>query len=193
MPEFDFHERDDLGERSWYRATQTLGRATLLRGDDSQPYQLHQIEGYRSEVRANVQRLQHFGFSAMPLPGAKALISWERGYRGYGSIIGVEDGRYRPIGLNPGEFAMYMVDGAASDGTGGTMRPILRGQLGGKGELLGVTINVGDSNTTNVTVTGSGLITLAGNVEITGTLKVDGATTVADITINGTETGGGPT
>jgi len=40
---------------------------------------------------------------------------------------------------------------------------------------------------------GSSLIKLAGDVEITGKLKVDGATTVQDITINGAESGGGPT
>jgi hypothetical protein len=32
-----------------------------------------------------------------------------------------------------------------------------------------------------------------GDVEITGKLKVDGATTVQDISIQGTESGGGPT
>jgi hypothetical protein len=46
-------------------------------------------------------------------------------------------------------------------------------------------------NTTTVTITGSTLIKFVGPVEMTSTLKVDGATTVQDLSIQGTETGGG--
>jgi hypothetical protein len=88
---------------------------------------------------------------------------------------------------------MYMVDGAGKDGAGGKTRVVLQGLLGLVAKLFGVTILIGDSNTQNITVTGSGLIKLAGNVKITGTLEVDGATTVQDINIQGNESGGGAT
>jgi phage baseplate assembly protein V len=180
-------------ERGWYRAHNVIGRATLHLGDDSQAVQLQQIEGYTGEIRSKVQRQQRFGLSTMPLAGSKGVILYQSGHRGFPTIIADEDPRYRPTGLNGGECQLYMVDGAAKDGTGGKTRVVLQGLLGWVAKLFGVTILIGDSNTQNITITGSGLIKLAGNIEITGTLKVDGATTVQDINIQGNESGGGST
>jgi phage baseplate assembly protein V len=180
-------------ERSWYRAHNIIGRATLHLGDDTLEIQQHQIEGYTGELRSKVQRQQRFGLSTMPLAGAKGVILYQSGHRGFPTIIADEDPRYRPTGLNGGEVQLYMVDGAKKDGTGGTTRTILQGLMGWACKLFGKTILIGDSNTQMVTITGANLIKLAGNVEITGTLKVDGATTVQDINIQGTESGGGAT
>jgi phage baseplate assembly protein V len=178
-------------ERAWYRAHNVVGRVTLNLGDDTQRMQTHQIEGYTAELRDGMQRVQRFGHSTMPLPGAKGVALYQSGHRGFATIIADEDPRYRPTGLKPGEMQSYIVDGAKSDGTGGTTRIILQGLLGWLAKLLGVTIIVGDSNCKTVTITASTLIKLAGDVEITGKLTVDGATTVQDITINGAESGGG--
>jgi phage baseplate assembly protein V len=190
---------DHVG-RILQRTRNGSGRVFLNRIDDSGPVQVHQIEGFPGELRDNTQFLGQFGLSTVPLPGARATVVYPAGKRNHLSVIvGIEDGRYRPSGGKGGEYHAYMVDGAKADGTGGTMRSVLRALLGWAVQLFGKTIAAGDSNTETVTVTSSQTvtidcptITLKGNVEITGTLKVDGLTTVGDIVITGTETGGGP-
>jgi phage baseplate assembly protein V len=185
----------DIGDQvsqGFYRTQSVVSRVTLKLGDDTKPVQIWQTEGFPGEIRSGVQRLHAFGISTMPLTGAKAHVTYQGGNRGFGTITNVEDPRYRPKGLKGGETHVYMVDGAqASDGTGGTLRTLLKGAIGWLTTLLGKTITIGDVNTTTITITGSTLIKLVGPVEITGTLKVDGKTTVQDIDITGTETGGG--
>jgi phage baseplate assembly protein V len=185
---------DDGFSRSHYRMRNTVGRITLHLIDDRGPVQVHQGENYTGEVRNGMQRVGSFGFSAVPLPGAAGVALYQGGHRGFHSIIGVEDPRYRLRGLNGGEAALYMVDGAASDGSGGTMRRIVQGLLGWAVSLFGATIAIGDGNTQTVTITAGQGLTIAGDVTITGNLTVLGkTTTVQNITIAGTESGGGPT
>jgi hypothetical protein len=71
------------------------------------------------------------------------------------------------------------------------MRALLKGALGWAAQLFGKTIAIGDSNTGTVTIMGSTLIKLVGDVEVTGKLTVDGMTTLQDVAIQGTESGGG--
>src|ERR1700720_4762749 len=105
----------DAHQRVFYRTFMSLGRATLTLGDDSGPVQHWQLEGYAGEVRDKVHRFGEFGVSSMPLPGAKVHVSWDAGHRGFGTVIGVEDPRYRPKGLKGGEFLLYVVTGAGAD------------------------------------------------------------------------------
>lgn len=181
-------------ERNWYRSFNTVSRVDLILGDDTQPMQSHQIEAYNTELHPSAQRVQLFGISSVPLSGGKGVAVYQSGHRGWPTVIADEDPRYRPTNQKPGCVTIYMVDGAKSDGTGGTMRTLITGALGWVCSLFGKTIAIGDGNTTNITITGSGLIKLVGNVEITGNLTIDGqTTTVQDIIIKGTETGGGST
>jgi phage baseplate assembly protein V len=182
---------DDEITRAWLRAHNLTGIVILHRSDDSQPVQSAQIEGYQGEIRDAMQRHQQFGLSTMPLPGSKGIALYQSGHRGAATVITLEDPRYRPVNQKPGEVALYMVDGTKGDGAGGTMRLLLKGALGRVATLFGVTIMIGDSHTQTVTISGANSIKLAGNVEITGDLKVDGQTTVQNINIAGAETGGG--
>lgn len=157
----------DQHQRGAYRTRNTVAGVTLTLGDDSGPVQLHQTVGLTGELRHQVVRLQQPGFSSMPLVGAKGLAIYHGGYRGYGNIVAVEDARYRPTGLKPGEFTLFVIDGAGADGSGGKVRPIIQGRLGGKGQLLGVEIDIGDADTTDVTIKGSGKVVVnAPRVEI---------------------------
>jgi phage baseplate assembly protein V len=191
MTDWNGYDRD---QRIAARVRNSLAAVTLQLPDDTKSVQKYQTEGLVSEIRDNVQVVQLHGFSSLPLPGARGIVVYPSGNRGNGLVIATIDPRYRPTGLRPGEASLHMVDGAKKDGTGGTTRTVLSALLGWATSLFGKNINVGDSsNTVNITITGSGAIKLAGNVEITGTLKVDGATTVQDISIQGNETGGGST
>lgn len=182
----------DQAQRLAHRSRNSIGTGTVKLVDDTQPAQVHQAEFYPTELRDNLVRAQAPGISSVPVSGAKVVTLHHGGDRANAVIVATEDVRYRPTGLKPGELQLYLIDGAnALTGLGGTTRSVLRAALGWITSLFGQTLNIGDSNTVNITITGSGLIKLAGNVEITGTLKVDGATTVQDINIQGTETGGG--
>jgi phage baseplate assembly protein V len=159
---------DAIAERVYHRIRNTSVRLTLHLSDDTQPTQFHQTEGYLGEVRDQQQRYSEFGFSSLPLPGAKAHAVYHGGWRGFTTITGVEDPRYRPTGLNPGEHQLYMVDGAQSDGTGGTTRLILQGLLGWVANLFGITITIGDSTNTKTIALYAPTTTINGDLHVTG-------------------------
>lgn len=176
--------------RVLFRLRNLVGRVTLNLGSDAVPgAQLHQVQGYPSELHNNVQRVQQFGLSAMPPIGASGVILFQGGHRGFGTIVAAEHGAYRPTGLKPGEITIYMVDGAAADGTGGTMRRLLTGALGWVAGLFGKTITIGDADTqtiaigtssTTITVTGSS-VTITG---ATGDVVVDGVSLLNHVHTN---------
>jgi phage baseplate assembly protein V len=182
----------DRDQRIAARVRNSLAAVTLQLPDDTKSVQKYQTEGLVSEIRDNVQVVQLHGFSSLPLPGARGIVVYPSGNRGNGLVIATIDPRYRPTGLRPGEVSIHMVDGAQKDGAGGTTRTVLSALLGWMTSLFGKMIGIGDSNTMAVIITGTNN-RIVGNLEITGTLKVDGATTVQDISIRGNETGGGST
>lgn len=182
----------DNPERNWWRTHGVSTRMTITYADDTKPVQLLQVEGFPGELRPGVQRGGQFGFSSMPLVGAQAVVAWQGGHRATGAAHAVEDPRYRPTGLKPGESLLYMVDKAAADGSGGTMRRVLEGLLGWAVSLFGKTINIGTTADTQVIVITGAAITLQGPVKIAGDLTVSGTTNVQDIAIAGSESGGGP-
>jgi phage baseplate assembly protein V len=170
--------RIDYGviEKLYSRLHQITRRVTLQVGNDSsQAYQSWQTLGYPGELRDGVPRVQEFGRSTMPLPGAQGVtLSTNAGWHGSQAIVATTDPRYRPTGLNGGETADYMVDGANVQGDGGTLRLILKGALGWITTMFGRTINVGDTSavTINIGTTASSVtINMGGSsatVNITG-------------------------
>jgi phage baseplate assembly protein V len=182
----------DQLQRNAARTRNSLAGVTLNLPNDSGPVQSFQTEAHVGELRNSQPRVENHGFSSLPLPGAKGVAIYLNGNRGSGIIIATVDARYRPTGLKPGEMQAYMIDSAKADGSGGTTRTVLKATLGWVLSLFGKTMNVGDSNTTTITITGTS-VKIVGDLEVTGKLKIDGATTVQDINIQGTETGGGST
>ena len=142
-------------QRAAYRARSAMSNVTLNLGDDSQPVQYHQTTGHIGEVRNKVVRVQQPGHSSMPLPGAKGVALYPGGHRGAGIIVAVDDPRYRPTGLKPGEALFYAIAGAAADGTGGRMQQVLKATVDGHGQLTGVEIDVGDAGTVTVNIKAS--------------------------------------
>jgi phage baseplate assembly protein V len=186
----------DYNDRTFVKMHQSLGRVTLAVSDDSMPMQRHQVTGYVGEVRDHKQRIGEFGLTSVPLSGAIAAVSYQFGDRGWATVVGVEDPRYRPVGLNPGEAAIYGVDGAAGNGTGGTMWKCLQALLGKIAKLLGVTIIIGDGTTQTITITTNTLNIAAQNLNFTsasGDITVNGVSLVHHVHSNSGGTGdGGP-
>jgi phage baseplate assembly protein V len=89
-----------------------VARAVVTLVKDSTGIQTCQLAILAGEIRDDVERLQEFGFSSVPLPGAEAVVVFAGGNRDHGIIVGVEDRKYRPTGMAAGEVQLYSAFGA---------------------------------------------------------------------------------
>lgn len=79
-------------------------RVTLA--DDGGPVQRLQGEALAGEIRDQVERMQDYGFSSHPLPGAEGLMLSVAGSRSQAVALAVGDRRWR-LHLAPGEAAVH--------------------------------------------------------------------------------------
>lgn len=93
------------------RAMLMIGRCVLNAVSDGAPVQLVQLSGLADEVRDKVERMAEYGFTSVPLPGAKGVAVFVGGERGHGVVIATGDSRYRLQELEPGEVALYTDEG----------------------------------------------------------------------------------
>ena len=89
------------------RIMMAVARAVVRGVTDSGGRQQLQIELMKGELRADVERMQDYGITSVPLPGADAGVVFVAGNREQGIILAVDDRRYRPTGLQPGEVCIY--------------------------------------------------------------------------------------
>jgi phage baseplate assembly protein V len=139
------------------RVGNLVARATVSTVDDSKKLQQLQLKVLAGETRDLCERFQQYGFTANPNVGAEAIVIFIGGNRDHPIVLAVDDRASRKLGLQPGEVAIYTDQG-----------DYLHFKRGGNVELKA---------STKVTVT-------CPNVELTGTLAVDG-----DINCSGTVTG----
>lgn len=84
-----------------------VARAVVSLVNDGGGLQLLQVKLLAGEVRDDVERLQNYGFTSVPLPGAEAVMVCVSGDRDHGLVVAVDDRRCRFKGLAPGEAAIY--------------------------------------------------------------------------------------
>ena len=84
-----------------------LARAVLTLIDDAHGLQLLQAVVNKGDLWDGVQRIQEYGFTSVPLPGAEAVIVAIGGLRANGVALAVDDRRYRLQGLPGGAVALY--------------------------------------------------------------------------------------
>jgi phage baseplate assembly protein V len=89
------------------RISAMVGRAVLTSIEDAGGIQLLQIDGLADETHDGVERLQDYGFTSVPFPGAEAAVMFAGGLRSHGLVVAVGDRRYRLKGLREGEVAVY--------------------------------------------------------------------------------------
>lgn len=113
------------------RAALMIGRCILRAIGDNKPVQLVQAQLLAEEVHDDVERIQEYGFTSVPKPGAEGVVVFVGGNRDHGLVIAVEDRRFRLKGLASGEVAIYddqgqkvhltrtgiVIDGAGKDVT----------------------------------------------------------------------------
>jgi len=88
------------------RIQQMLRVGTLNRVNDAQPIQLVQLELLTGEV-VDVPRIQDYGITSVPLPGAKGVVAAIGGKSNGYVCIKMDDKRYRQVSLKAGEVALY--------------------------------------------------------------------------------------
>ena len=93
------------------RVLQTVARALIQTIADDKGLQKLQVELLADEVHSNVDRVQNYGFTSVPLPGAEGVFLAVGGAREHGVIIALDDRRYRLKNLAPGEVAIYTDEG----------------------------------------------------------------------------------
>lgn len=95
------------------------GVLALVRDGES-PQQL-QVTVHLGDLLNGVQRLQEFGFTSTPLPGAEAIVLSIGGMRANGVVVATDDRRYRPTDVPPGGASLYDSHGTtlvlSADGT----------------------------------------------------------------------------
>ena len=87
-----------------------IGRAVVTLVDDEGGRQAVQLAALAGEVLDNIERFQEYGFSSVPLPGAEGVLLAMAGMRQHSVAVAVEDRRYRPTGLSPGEVCLYTAE-----------------------------------------------------------------------------------
>lgn len=88
-----------------------VGRAVVLLVQDGLKLQGLQVSLLAEEVREDVERFQNYGFTSHPLPGAEAIAVGVAGSRDHMVVLAVDDRRYRLVGLQAGEVAIYTDEG----------------------------------------------------------------------------------
>lgn len=88
-----------------------VSRAVVTLVDDGVRLQGLQVRLLADELRGDVERFQQYGFTSVPHAGAEAIALSVGASRDHAVVISVDDRRYRLVGLEAGEAAMYTDEG----------------------------------------------------------------------------------
>lgn len=88
-----------------------IGRAVLTAVLDTGKRQFINMQALNTELKDNVQRVQQYGTTSNPLPGAEIVFVCIGGNRDHPIVISTDDPRYRLNNLQPGEVAVYQANG----------------------------------------------------------------------------------
>ena len=144
----------------WDACRNIVARGVLTRVDDARTMQTVQLTLLEGEVPVGAERFQSYGLSAHPLSGAEALVVFVGADRSHPVVAAVDDRRYRPRGLKPGEVCLYTDEGDSI--------------LLGRGRQITVTtqrlvIRAGES-----VMVETPSVSFSGNVSVGGRLEVGG-------------------
>ena len=105
-------EQVDMLIRPLSRRIQNLiVRGVVRRVDDSTPIQSVQSEVLATEVVADCQHLQNYGFTSHPPANSEAVLAFPGGYREKPFVLAIDSPSLR-IELQPGEVAIYHQSGS---------------------------------------------------------------------------------
>lgn len=82
-------------------------RCVLTLISDVPGIQIVQVKMLDGEIRAGIERMQQYGITSVPLPGAEGVYLSLGGDRDHGVVIADDDRRYRIRSLEGGELAVH--------------------------------------------------------------------------------------
>jgi phage baseplate assembly protein V len=94
-----------------HRVRMMLARAVVSLVRDGTGLQSLQVELLEGEVREDCERVQNYGFTSHPHPGAEAVAACVGGNRDHVLVLAVDDRRFRLKPLAQGEVALYTDEG----------------------------------------------------------------------------------
>ena len=98
--------------RSMMRKIHGMAARCVLRlASDGLKMQAVQVGVLADETIDDVERVQNYGFTSVPLPGAEGIMLFLGGDRAHGVVIAMDDRSYRLKGLKGGEVALYTDEG----------------------------------------------------------------------------------
>jgi len=83
-----------------------VARGVLALVNDALKMQSVQVKLLDGEVR-EMERMQNYGFTSQPHPGAEVAAVFVSGNRDHGLALAIDDRRYRVRNLQAGEVAIY--------------------------------------------------------------------------------------
>jgi phage baseplate assembly protein V len=89
------------------RVMLTVGRAVLHAAAEGNGLQRLQVTMLADETREAVDHVQAYGLASVPLAGAHAVIVCVGGRRDHPVAVAIDDPRFRPSWLGPGETCLY--------------------------------------------------------------------------------------
>ncbi len=84
-----------------------VGRGLVTAVSDAGAIQVMQLLLLDGEPADDVERIQEYGFTSVPKAGAEVACVFVGGNRDHGLVIAVDDRRYRLVGLEGGEVAIF--------------------------------------------------------------------------------------
>lgn len=94
-------------ERIYNRLLLLVGRAVVRAWREEGGRGWAQGTLLAGEEADGLEAFQEFGFASRPQAGAEAVVIFQGGNRAHGYVVGTEDPRWRPQGLQPGEVVIY--------------------------------------------------------------------------------------
>ena len=88
-----------------------IGRCIIAAVSDKSKTQTLQIEAFAGDIHDEVERLQQFGFSGVPLDGGEGIVLFVAGNHDHPVVICAENRSLRVRNLKAGESAQYNSSG----------------------------------------------------------------------------------
>lgn len=163
-------------------------RGVVAMVDAGRKLQAIQVRLTAAEVKGNVEHFEPYGWTSHAHPGAETIVAFVGGDRSHGVVLCVADRRYRLVGLEAGEVAIYSDEGDSV---------VLK-----RGRMVEVTTETFRLNAKRCELNASDGITLnAPRVSATGDIDAEGGVTAGPTSVRdhrhkevqpGSGTSGGP-
>jgi phage baseplate assembly protein V len=170
------------------RIMMAIARGVVRAISDAGSRQTVQVELLKDELRDGLERMQNYGMTSHPHPGADAAVVFLGGNREQGIVLAMENRQFRVVGLQQGEVCIY--DDLGNRVT--LLRDMVKIEAVQHLEAIAPTMKIVSAVTIEGSLKVDGPTDLTGAVSTTGTITNNGKNIGASHThpVSGSSTGG---